>query len=152
MAASAGEILVSHANVPTAWSGISGTIAKDQSRSGGKTLHKICTEYDGDNGDPLAMNHELTATGSEQDLNRLRAYLERLEDLARHASPVDQFRLKYTIRRVNVAIEAVDNARQVTQRAVQQQLIAESMLTEVIAKNRETELLELHLKDTGTSK
>jgi hypothetical protein len=98
------------------------------------------------------MNHELTATGSEQDLNRLRAYLERLEDLASHASPVDQFRLKYTIQRVNVAIEVVDNARQVTQRAVQQQLIAESMLTEVIAKNRETGLLELHLKDTGTSK
>jgi hypothetical protein len=98
------------------------------------------------------MNHVLTAIGSEQDLNRLGAYLERLEDLARHASPVDHFRLKYTIQRVNVAIEAVDNARQVTQRAVQQQLIAESMLTEVIAKNRETGLLELHLKDTGTSK
>jgi hypothetical protein len=116
------------------------------------TAAACCTEYDGDNGDPLAMNHELTATGSEQDLNRLRAYLVRLEDLARHASPVDHFRLKYTIQRVNVAIEAVDNARQVTQRAVQQQLIAESMLMEVIAKNRETELLELHLKDTGTSK
>jgi formate-dependent nitrite reductase cytochrome c552 subunit len=98
------------------------------------------------------MNHELTATGSEQDLNRLRAHLERLEDLARHASSIDHFRLKYAIQRVGVAIEAVDNARQVTQRAVQQQLIAESMLTEVIAKNQETGLLELYLEDIDTFK
>jgi hypothetical protein len=98
------------------------------------------------------MNHELMATGSGQDLNRLRAYLERLEDLARHASLVDQFRLKYTIRLVSVAIDAVDSARQATQRAVHQQRIEENMLAEVIAKNQETELLELYLKDTDTSK
>jgi hypothetical protein len=98
------------------------------------------------------MNHELTATGSEQDLNKLRAYLERLEDLARHALPVDHFRLKHTIQRVSVAIEAVDNARQVTQRAVQQQRIEETLLAEIIAKNQETGLPELYLKDTNTSK
>jgi len=98
------------------------------------------------------MNHELMATGSGQDLNRLRAYLERLEDLARHASLIDQFRLKYTIGLVSVAIDAVDSARQATQRAVQQQRIEENMLAEVIAKNQETGLLELYLKDTDTSK
>jgi hypothetical protein len=99
------------------------------------------------------MNHELMATGSGQDLNGLRAYLERLEDLARHASLVDQFQLKYTMRLVSVAIEAVDNARQATQRAVQRQRIEETMLAEMIAKNQETGLLkELYLKDTDTSK
>jgi hypothetical protein len=98
------------------------------------------------------MNHELMATGSGQDLNRLRAYLERLKDLARHASLIDQFRLKYTIGLVSVAIDAVDSARQATQRAVQQQRIEENMLAEVIAKNQETGLLELYLKDTDTSK
>jgi hypothetical protein len=92
-------------------------------------------------------------TGSGQDLNRLRAHLERLEDLARHASPVDQLRLKYTIQLVTVAIEAVDNARQATQRAVQQQRIEETMLAKVIAMNQETGLLrELYLKDSDTSK
>jgi 4-hydroxyphenylpyruvate dioxygenase-like putative hemolysin len=106
------------------------------------------------------MNHELMVTGydtgSGQDLNRLRAHLERLEDLARHASPIDRFRLKHSIQLVTVAIEAVDNARQATQRAVQQQRIEETMLAEVIAmvmaKNQETGLLELYLKDTDTSK
>ena len=102
------------------------------------------------------MNQELMVTGydtgSGQDLNRLRAHLERLKDLARHASPVDQLRLKYTIQLVSVAIEAVDNARQVTQRAVQRQRIEETMLAEVIAMNQETGLLELYLKDTDTSK
>ena len=91
-----------------------------------------------------------------QDLNRLRAYLERLKDLARYALLVDQFRLKYTIGLVSVAIDAVDSARQATQRAVQQQRIEENMLAEVIsemiAKNQETGLLELYLKDTDTSK
>jgi hypothetical protein len=106
------------------------------------------------------MNHELMVTGydtgSGQDLNRLRAHLERLEDLARHASRIDQFRLKYTIGLVSVAIDAVDSARQATQRAVQQQRIEENMLAEVIAKviakNQETGLLELYLKDPDTSK
>jgi formate-dependent nitrite reductase cytochrome c552 subunit len=103
------------------------------------------------------MNHELMVTGydtgSGQDLNRLRAHLERLEDLARHASPVDQLRLKYTIQLVSVAIEAVDNARQVTQRAVQRQRIEETMMAEVIAMNQEMGLLkELYLEDTDTSK
>ena len=99
------------------------------------------------------MNHELMATGSGQDLNRLRAHLERLEDLARHASLVDQFRLKHSIQLVTVAIEAVDNARQATQRAVQRQRIEETMMAEVIAMNQEMGLLkELYLKDTDTSK
>ena len=99
------------------------------------------------------MNHELMATGSGQDLNRLRAYLERLGDLAYHASLVDQFRLKYTIGLVSVAIDAVDSARQATQRAVQQQRIEEAMMAQVIAMNQETGLLkELYLKDTDTSK
>jgi hypothetical protein len=102
------------------------------------------------------MNHELMVTGydtgSGQDLNRLRAHLERLEDLARHASPIDRFRLKRSIQLVTVAIEAVDNARQATQRAVQQQRIEETMLAEVIAMNQETGLLKLYLKDTDTSK
>ena len=69
---------------------------------------------------------------------------------------VDQFRLKYTIGLVSVAIDAVDSARQATQRAVQQQRIEETMLAKVIAKviakNQETGLLELYLKDTDTSK
>ena len=88
-----------------------------------------------------------------QDLNRLRAHLERLKDLARHASPIDQLRLKYTIQCVGVAINAVDNARQATQRAVQRQRIEEAMMAEVIAMNQEMGLLkEVYLKDTGTSK
>ncbi len=56
------------------------------------------------------------------------------------------------MRLVSVAIEAVDNARQATQRAVQQQRIEETMLAKVIAMNQETGLLELYLKDTDTSK
>jgi hypothetical protein len=103
------------------------------------------------------MNHELMVTGydtgSGQDLNRLRAHLERLEDLARHASPIDRFRLKHSIQLVTVAIEAVDNARQATQRAVQRQRIEETMMAEVIAMNQEMGLLkEFYLKDTDTSK
>jgi hypothetical protein len=54
------------------------------------------------------MNHELMVTGydtgSGQDLNRLRAHLERLEDLARYASPIDLFRLKHSIQLVTVAM------------------------------------------------
>jgi hypothetical protein len=88
------------------------------------------------------MNHELMVTGSGQDLNRLRAHLERLEDLARHASPIDRFRLKHSIQLVTVAIEAVDNARQATQRAVQRQRVEETMMAEVIAMNQEMGLLK----------
>jgi hypothetical protein len=52
-----------------------------------------------------------------------------------------------------VAIEAVDNARQATQRAVQRQRIEETMMAEVIAMNQEMGLLkELYLEDTDTSK
>src|SRR3954452_8321964 len=103
------------------------------------------------------MNHDLMMTGyntgSGQDSNRLRAHLERLEDLARHASPIDQLRLKYTIQLVTVAIEAVDNARQATQRAVQRQRIEETMMAEVIAMNQEMDLLkDLYLMDADISK
>src|SRR4051794_6482973 len=99
-----------------------------------------------------------------QDLDKLRARLERLRELARHAAPEDRARMDSTIHRNAVALEAIDYARQRTQRGVQRRIAAEveearlrtqeeAILAELLAANEETGLLEkLYLKDTNTSK
>jgi hypothetical protein len=93
--------------------------------------------HDVGNGSPLAMSHDFKASEHAQDMGELQAYLGQMEDIARHASTIDHFRLKYTIQRIRVAIQAVDSARQATRHAVQQQLIAETMLAEMLVRCQE---------------
>jgi hypothetical protein len=99
-----------------------------------------------------------------QDLDKLRARLEGLKELAQHAAPKDRARLYRTIYLNAVAIEALADARQATQRGIQRRKAAEveeallrmqeeAVLAELLAANEETGLLEeLYLKDIDTSK
>jgi hypothetical protein len=87
------------------------------------------------------------------NLDRLRVHLEFLKERAGHALPVNRLRLKRTIHLVTVALEAVDHARQATQRAIQRQRIEEeAMMAVLMAVNEETGLLEeLDRKDAEIS-
>ena len=99
-----------------------------------------------------------------QDLDKLRARLEELKELAQHAAPEDRARLYRTIYLNAVAIETLAYARQATQRGMQRWIAAEveeallrmqeeAVLAELLAANEETGLLEeLYLKDIDTSK
>jgi DNA-binding transcriptional regulator YbjK len=88
-----------------------------------------------------------------QDLVTLRARLERLEELSRHAEPEDQARLKYTIHLVAAAIEAVKQAKWTVLLIQQQQAVSESdvlrwryevaaLMSEMQIINDETRTLE----------
>ena len=60
-----------------------------------------------------------------QDLDKLRARLEGLKELAQHAAPKDRARLYRTIYLNAVAIETLADARQATQRGMQRRIAAE---------------------------